>query len=126
LANSVAAASEIGRGHRFGWRDCADLDHAPSVLLSAACSSGYSHIAGLGERLGLFRSFRMAGTTAMVAPRWDAVATSIIPILDTVLESHVAGRQALGKTLWQACRSAEAGGDARWLAWTLALEGDWR
>ncbi|MFJ2930517.1 CHAT domain-containing protein [Streptomyces massasporeus] len=124
LADSVAAGSALGNAHRLSWRDCLLLPHASRTVFSAACSSGVSHHAGLGDRLGIFGAVRHAGTTAVVAPGWDAVASATLPVLDAALARFMEG-QPLGRALRQA--SLDAAEDLpTWLAWALTLEGDWR
>src|SRR5205823_3054683 len=54
LRDSAVAATSQGRAHRLSWRDLQRLPRAAPVVFSAACSTGLSHVAGLGERLGLF------------------------------------------------------------------------
>ena len=124
LALSVASDSPAGRVHRLGWQQCRKLDSAPAVIFSAACSSGSSHLVGLGERLGLFAGLRHAGMRSMVAPRWDLFAEAVLPILDGALERYLAG-ETVAKALHAACCAAEAQ-HPTWLAWNLMLEGDWR
>ncbi len=116
---------EAGRVYRFSWRDCQRLSIAPPVIFSAACSSGFSHLAGLGERLGLFSALRYAGTRALVAPRWNINPDRVLPILDDAFESYMRGDVSLAYALREACNAAESV-QPRWLAWALALEGDWR
>jgi hypothetical protein len=124
LANSVAAGSVIGAPNRVSWRDLQTLKSAPRVVFSAACSSGKSAIAGLGERFGLHSALAQAGTAAIVAPWWDIVAAEVIPILDDVCDAHLEG-VPLGRAVHEASRRA-AETRPTWLAWGLALEGDWR
>jgi tetratricopeptide (TPR) repeat protein len=124
LAGSVAAGSAAGVAHRLSWRDCTTLPRASRTVFSAACSTGVSYHAGLGDRLGLFSAMRHAGATALVAPGWDAVAGSVLPIFDDVVARFVAG-EPLGRALREACRAGQAR-QPRWLAWALTLEGDWR
>jgi hypothetical protein len=76
----------MAAAHRFGGRDAANVPRTPQVVFSAACSSGLSHIAGVGERLGLMAGPRGGGTRALVAPRWDIVAEDVLPILDDAFE----------------------------------------
>ncbi len=116
---------EAGRSYRLSWRDCQRLPSAPPVMFSAACSTGFSHIAGQGERLGLFSALRHAGTRAWVAPRWDIIADRVLPILDDALERYARGGVSLVRALHEACSAAEVE-QPRWLAWALALEGDWQ
>jgi hypothetical protein len=125
LAHTVATASEAGRRHRFGWRDAQHLDRAPAVVFTAACEVGRSHDAPLGERLGIFRALRHAGTRSFVAPRWEALADRVIPIIDDTIEFALSGEHSLAGALAMASRRAEAH-QPRWVAWTLTLEGDWR
>ncbi|MGH8917324.1 MAG: CHAT domain-containing protein, partial [Actinomycetes bacterium] len=84
LAHSVAASSERGRSHRFGWREYAELPRAPRVILSAACSTGGGHIVGLGEHLGIYNVLRQVGLRAFMAPQWDIVASDVLPILGDI------------------------------------------
>jgi hypothetical protein len=125
LRDSIVAATPEGREHRLSWRDCQRLSRASQVVFSAACSTGRSHVAGLGERLGLFGAMRFAGTRAIVAPRWDCWAPLVLPVLDDALERYLIAGGTLGKALHAACSAASAS-LPRWLAWNLALEGDWR
>ncbi|GIJ43706.1 hypothetical protein Val02_05920 [Virgisporangium aliadipatigenens] len=125
LAHTVATASEAGRRHRFGWRDAQHLDRAPALVLTAACEVGQSHAAPHGERLGLFRALRHAGTRSFVAPRWEALADRVIPIIDDTIALVLSGEHSLAGALATASRRAEAH-HPRWVAWTLTLEGDWR
>ncbi|NEC89507.1 CHAT domain-containing protein [Streptomyces sp. SID12501] len=124
LADSVAAGSSLGNAHRLSWRDCVLLPHASRTVFSAACSSGMSHHAGLGDRLGIFGALRHSGTSAVVAPGWDVVASATLPVLDATLARFMAG-QSLGRALRQASLDATEDLPA-WLAWSLTLEGDWR
>lgn len=125
LAHSVASGSETGQSHLMNWRDLQNLERSPAVVFSAACSTGLSHVAGVGDRLGLFSAFRRTGTRAMIAPKWDIVASAVLPILNDGMQRYVSGGESLGKALQQACIAAEAH-QPKWLAWSLALEGDWR
>lgn len=126
LLDSVVAGSAVGRAHRLSWRQWQQLQTVPERVFSAACSTGLSLGAGLGERLGLFAALRHAGTRTLIAPRWDMVAANVLPILDNTLESFVSEGGALGRVLHRACLAAADAGIPRWLAWNLALEGDWR
>jgi CHAT domain len=123
LSHAVASASPVGREHRLSWRDMQQLSVTPRIIFSGACSTGISHTAGLGERLGLFGALRNSGTAAIIAPRWDIVAEAVIPILDEAMERHVGQDEPLPLALHHACAAAN---QPRWLAWALALEGDWR
>jgi hypothetical protein len=123
LGDAVSSAKVV-TDHLFSWRDCLRLSRAPRTVLSAACSSAQSYGAGLGDRLGLFNALRQAGTTAMVAPAWDVVATDVLPVLDDVTARYLVG-EPLGQALRTACQGA-AHDLPDWLAWSLALEGDWR
>lgn len=124
-AHSLAMNTPDGRQHRFDWRDCRRLKSAPAVIFSAACSSGLSHHAGVGEKLGLFSALRRAGTRSFVAPRWDIVPEVVLPILDNTIERYLRDGDELGEALHSAC-SEVSEELPHWLAWSLALEGDWR
>jgi len=125
LLDSVASASEAGQAHRMSWRECQHLTSAPRVVFSAACSSGISRIRGLGERLGLFGALRNRGTSSLIAPQWDIIGSAVLPILDDAFERYVSTGSSLGQALHTSCSTAQAS-QPRWLAWSLALEGDWR
>jgi tetratricopeptide (TPR) repeat protein len=124
-AHSVAAGAALARAHRFGWRQCARLEQAPARVFSSACSSSLSHVVGLGERLGLYAGLSRAGTCTLVAPRWDVVAASFLPILEQAIALNVIGRVPAAEAVRQACRQANEH-HARWMSWALSLEGDWR
>jgi CHAT domain len=115
-AHAVATAGAFGRAHRLSWRDCQHFPAAPRAVFSAACSSGVVLLAGLGERLGLFGALRHAGTGALVAPKWDIVASQVLPILDDAMERNTSDGRSLAQALSDACRQAEAS-RPRWLAW---------
>jgi tetratricopeptide (TPR) repeat protein len=125
LADSVSAATPEGRRHRFGWKECAALRRAPKLVYSAACSSGQAHPGGLGERLGLFAGLRRAGTRTFVAPRWNLRPADVLPILDDALARSLIDGVPPGQALHEACAEA-AQTQPPWIAWALALEGDWR
>jgi hypothetical protein len=124
LGINVSTDNQAARSHRFSWRDCRSLVRAPAVVFSAACSTGVSHVFGMGEPMGLFAGLTGAGTIAMVAPRWDVVAAAVLPILDAAFERYADG-VPLAVAVHTACDHA-AKITPRWLAWALALEGDWR
>jgi hypothetical protein len=127
LAHSVAASSERGRRHRFGWREYADLASAPRVLLSAACGTGGGHIVGLGEHLGIYNALRQVGLRTFVAPQWDIVAAEVLPILGEIRTLLLARTMAgPGQCVRQAARQAIHRGVPAWSAHSLILEGDWR
>jgi tetratricopeptide (TPR) repeat protein len=121
---SGAAETEIGKAHRFGWRDCARLVRAPSVVFSAACGTGRAHALGMDERLGIFPGLMRAGTRGFVGPKWDFYPELTLPVLDEALESYLSGGTPLAACVHRACRNAEQRLPL-WLAWNLTLEGDW-
>lgn len=121
----LAIASERGERYRLSWRELQSLPAAPALVFCAACSSGLATIAGLGERLGLFNALIPHGTRSLVAPWWDAEAEPILPILDDAFARYVKGEDGLAAAVRNACLAAE-NHLPRWLAWTLAIEGDWR
>jgi hypothetical protein len=126
FGDSMSAATPSGRGHRFDWRECRRLKRSPELVVSAACSSGRSHMAGIGEHLGWFSILRGYGTRSLIAPRWDLKLLDItLPILDSALERYVRRHEPIGEALHGACLEAERR-CPRWLAWILSLEGDWR
>jgi tetratricopeptide (TPR) repeat protein len=120
---SAASKSSVGRAHRFTWDDFRALRSAPLAVFSAACSTGASHLVGMGERLGLFAGLRRGGTRAFVAPKWDATAETVLPILDEALERYLSGETVV-RAVHEACRRAESYCPI-WQAWNLMVEGDW-
>ncbi len=125
LADSVSSGRETARAHRLSWRECQHLGAAPRLVVSAACSTGRSHVAGMGERLGLFGALRHAGTSAIVAPQWDMNAEVVLPILDEAIERYLNGKCSLASAVHSACIAA-ANDRPRRHAWALSIEGDWR
>ncbi|CNG81085.1 Uncharacterised protein [Mycobacterium tuberculosis] len=126
LAHSIAASTERGRRHRFGWREYAALASAPQVILSAACGTGGGHIVGLGEHLGIYNVLRQVGLRTFVAPQWDIMAADVLPILGeirTLLRARTVGP---GQCVRQAVRQAIHRGVPAWSTHALILEGDWR
>jgi tetratricopeptide (TPR) repeat protein len=123
LGTSDAAATEQGRAHRFGWREATQVSRAPRVIFSAACSSGLNHAYG-GQQVGLFSALRRHGLRTLIAPRWDILAEQALPILDRCRSSVIAG-QPPAAALRSACINAQEAGVSPWIAWGLALEGDW-
>jgi CHAT domain-containing protein len=120
----IAAASAEGRAHRLTWQSLQNLDDVAGVVLSGACSTGQGLVAGMGERLGLFGALRSAGTRAVVAPAWDAVASDVpaqlARICDLILD---------GVPLARAIRDTGdelAGELPAWRRRVLCVEGDWR
>ncbi|MFI7672148.1 CHAT domain-containing protein [Actinophytocola sp. NPDC049390] len=126
LAHSIAAASERGRGHRFGWREYAELTEAPQAILSAACGTGGGHIVGLGEHLGIYNVLRQVGLRTYVAPQWDIMAADVLPILGDIRARLLMRQTGLGECVRQAVRQALRRGVPAWSAHALILEGDWR
>lgn len=127
LKSSEAADAPAGRAHRLSWRQIAQLHRAPRAVFSAACSSARAHIAGEGERLGLFPPLEGRGARAMVAPAWDIEPIIALDILDDALEIYLSEGGGLAAALRKA--SLNAAGNRhlpRWLAWAFTIEGDWR
>lgn len=129
--SALVVADESGHSHdpprsgtTFGWRDAQHLTSTPSLLLSAACSTGATRVGGLGERLGLYGALRFGGTASVVAPAWDAVAVDVVTMIGDVLDRHLAG-VPLARAVKQV--ADEAALDVpQWRARVLAVEGDWR
>jgi tetratricopeptide (TPR) repeat protein len=120
----VAASSAVGREHRLTWRMLQEVPVGPSVVLSAACSTGRGLIGGMGERLGLFGALRPRATRAVVAPAWDAVAVDVVHQLQQVQRLLLDGRSlaaAVKETSDDAAQRLPA-----WSARCLCVEGDWR
>lgn len=123
--NRVALAGVHGRPYRLTWRQIQGLGAAPALVFSAACSSGLATVAGFGERLGLFNALFPSGRRALVAPWWDVVADAVLPIADEVFARYARGEESLAAVLSAACSDA-ANKLPHWLAWALAIEGDWQ
>jgi hypothetical protein len=124
--HAVAAGSVARRAHRWSWREAARLTRAPGLVISAACSSGTSHLAGLGERLGLYGSLRLRGTEAVLAPQWDVVAADARDFVTACLEAHLERELPLADAARAASRTLERNGVPEWRRSSFSLEGDWR
>ncbi|MFA1546101.1 CHAT domain-containing protein [Actinomadura chokoriensis] len=121
--HAIAAGSPAGRAHRWSWRDAARLPAAPALVVSAACSSGTSHIAGLGERLGLYGAMRLRGTRAVVAPFWDLVPSDAATLITSILRLHLRDAVPLPMALRKTTRESTV---PRWRGACFTVEGDWR
>jgi hypothetical protein len=124
-ADYVVTGNTGGRQHLVSWRDCQHLSRTSSLVVTAACSSGACHIAGLGDRLGLYAALANSGTRSLIGPRWDIPATQVLPVVLRTVELRLSGSASVASALREACLAAERQ-LPRWLAWSLALEGDWR
>lgn len=100
------------------------LPRTSAVVLLGACAAGRLRYAGLGESIGIYAALRSSGTRTLIAPRWNIVAGSVLPIVVDLFDA-LAGGAATGSALRAVCTSARKQLPA-WLAWSLALEGDWR
>lgn len=123
--NRAALAGEKGRPYRLAWHELQRLPSGPDTVFSAACSSGLATVAGLGERLGLYNALFPSGTRSLVAPWWDVVAEAVLPVADDAFERYLRREGSLAGVLSAACQEA-AEKIPYWLAWALAIEGDWR
>ena len=119
----AAAAIAASPQHQLSWRDLQSVKQAPQLVLSAACSTGTSLMAGLGERFGLHAVLRHAGTATVVAPAWDGVAEDVPEQLDRIRERVLAGDPPASavKAVAEEARQSLP----RWRARVLAVEGDW-
>jgi hypothetical protein len=110
--------------HLVSARRIQALPRTSAVVLVGACAAGRLRYAGVGESLGIYAALRSGGTRTVIAPRWNIVAGSVLPIVVDLFDA-LAGGAAAGAALRAVCTSA---GDRRpaWHAWSLALEGDWR
>ncbi len=123
ILQSVALTGPLGRPYRFNWTDCWSLARAPSVVFSAACGSGFVHVAGMNERFGLHAGLRRGGCHTYVAPRWILFVEDTLPVLDRALETYMTN--SVSQAVHQACREAESNLPLR-LAWNISIEGDFR
>ncbi len=111
--------------HLLSWRDMQNLKRSAPLVLSAACSTGLPLQAGAGEQLGLFGALRQSGTKSFIGPRWDVDAESVLPLLGNFLKRYLGRGEPAINALHDTCLEAQ-NTLPRWLAWSLALEGDWR
>jgi hypothetical protein len=125
LAHSHASVSKRGRQHWLRWQDCQRLAASPQFVFSCACSSGFSYSGGRGERLSLFSTLRGHGTRAVVAPLWDLIPSTALPLLDDVIERHIRGED-LALAVLHASAAAAENGAPPWVAWAFAIEGHWQ
>ncbi|MFD7033136.1 hypothetical protein ACFWAR_34440 [Streptomyces sp. NPDC059917] len=117
------AAARSGPAHRFDWRSATAVARSPRAIFSAACSSGLNHTRG-GQQVGLFSALRHRGLRTLVAPRWDILAEQVLPVLDRCRALVLSGSPP-GAALRTSCLEAERSGVPAWIAWSMALEGDW-
>ncbi|WP_330328379.1 tetratricopeptide repeat protein [Streptomyces sp. NBC_00536] len=121
--DSLAAARSGLAAHRFDWRSATAVSRSPSAIFSAACSSGLNHPRG-GQQVGLFSALRHRGLRTLVAPRWDILAEQVLPVLNRCRALVLSGSPP-GVALRSSCLEAEQSGVPGWIAWSMALEGDW-
>jgi tetratricopeptide (TPR) repeat protein len=121
----VSAVQLSAGRQRLRMQDIELLARTPQIVVTAACSSGIGHFAGLGQRLGLFRPLRRRSTRSFVAPRWKSHAPAAGRILADMMDRHIRGGEPLGWALRLACCAAEDAGLPRRHAWNFGLEGDW-
>jgi hypothetical protein len=126
LASSVAASNAVGLPHRMMWYDVQDLERSPQYVFSAACSSGSGRYGGLGEQLDFFTGFRLSGTKALIAPRWDVMADSVLSVFLRTLDLTLHNNGSLIGSLREASQEAMKSFGSKWASWSLALQGDWR
>jgi tetratricopeptide (TPR) repeat protein len=119
----VVVSGDDERITHFGWRDIEDVARTPALVLSAACSSGRSAMAGLGERLGLFPSLAGRGTRTLIAPAWDVDADLVMPVATRTFELLLDGRHSPASAVRTACAESSS---PQWIAWSLTLEGSWQ
>ncbi|MFG2951018.1 hypothetical protein [Streptomyces adustus] len=117
------AATRSGPAHRFDWRSATAVTRSPATIFSAACSSGLNHTRG-GQQVGLFSALRHRGLRTLVAPRWDILAEQVLPVLDRCRALVLSGSPP-GAALRTSCLESEQSGVPGWVAWSMALEGDW-
>jgi hypothetical protein len=120
-----ALTGPLGRPYRLDWIDCWSLRKTPPVVFSAACGSGYVHVAGMSERFGLYAGLRRGGCRSFVAPRWILFVEDTLPVLNRALDLYIQDKLSVCQAVHRACREAEADRPLR-LAWNIAVEGDFR
>ena len=81
------------------------LPRTSALVLLGACSAGRLRYAGLGESLGIYAALRSGGTRTLIAPRWNIVAGSVLPIVVDLFDA-LAGGAAAGAALRAVCTSA--------------------
>ncbi|MBO2453295.1 CHAT domain-containing protein [Actinomadura barringtoniae] len=122
-SHATAADSPTGQRHRWSWRDAVKLRKAPGLVLFAACSSGTSHLAGMGERLGFHSALRLRGTRSTVAPLWDLVPADATVLLAATVDAWLTERIPVATALKRTASNTDL---PRWRRTCLATEGDGR
>ena len=126
LSGAIQLKNPLHKRHIVGWRDLLQMNHAPQVVFSGACSSGFQHVVGVGEQLGIFFGLRSRGTRSFIAPHWDVVGHHVLPVLDRAMEIYLEKNDvSLAAAVRHACLEASEHCKP-WLAWAIAVEGDWR
>ncbi|MFL6313851.1 MAG: CHAT domain-containing protein [Terriglobales bacterium] len=125
-SGAIQVKNTLHKRHIVGWRDLLRVDRTPRTVFSGACSSGFQHVVNVGEHLGIFFGLRSRGTRALVAPHWDVVGQRVLPVLDRAMELYVTKNSlSLAAAVRHACLET-AQNCKPWLAWAIAVEGDWR
>jgi len=89
LPPRVLSVEEFPEQAKFilSWRD---IEVAPSVVASIACSSGLTEIGGGGVRFGLEQSLFSAGTHTIISPLWDVEQRSALSWVEQFYENRFA------------------------------------
>ena len=93
------------------------------TLVVGACRSGMATRRGRDERIGFVRSGLLAGTSAVLAARWDAEDASAARLLDAFEDNlpHLPRDVALQRAMARVAADAPLGasGVVLWSGWTL-------
>lgn len=123
-SHPIAAGHASARAHRASWRDLHGFDAAPSLVLSAACSTGAPWYADGGDRIGVYGALRFLGGRSLVAPAWDGKAIDVIGAIDRTCEGLLVHGKPLGRALWRTRWDEDQ--SPPWRRRALTLTGDWR
>lgn len=124
--SSVGIAGAASRGFRMGWNEFSALDRMPRTIFLGVCGGGATNVRGVQERVGLFGPMSSSGTRALIAPRWKIHASTVLPIVDEILETWLHSGKPLAHVVRDVQASVQDAGCERWHALALALEGGWR
>lgn len=85
------------------WNDLSDLERAPSLVVSIACSTGRTVVVRGGTRLGIEHTIFARGTRCLISPQWDVDQEAALAWVAAFEEARASG-QALSPV--EVCRLA--------------------
>lgn len=104
LAVDLEAAPEMSR-FALAWQDFANASAAPSLIVSAACSSGRTVVTAGGARIGPEAAAFAKGTRCVVAPLWNVEQDAALDWMEAFQKARMTPDGAPAP-IWDAHRQA--------------------